>query len=70
MPIPVSFSSSSLLEKNNLRRTMNYFDAAEKIHVGADASLINSSLLVVFRSTFDQGVCSRVHKFYGFVILG
>ena len=33
----MSLSGTSLLEKINLRRTMKYFDAAEKIH-GADAN--------------------------------
>ena len=36
----MSLSGASLLEKDNLRRTMNYFDAAEKIHVCADANKI------------------------------
>ena len=27
-------------------------------------SLINSSLLVFFRLSFDQGVCFRVRKFF------
>ena len=34
----MSLSGASLLQKNNLRRTMKYFDAAEKIHAGADAN--------------------------------
>ena len=37
MPI-LSLSGASLLEKNNLRRAMKYFDEPEKIHVGADAN--------------------------------
>ena len=37
MPI-LSLSSASLLEKSNLRRSMKYFDATEKIHTGADAN--------------------------------
>ena len=31
-------SGVSLLEKDSLRRTMKYFDAAAKIHAGADAN--------------------------------
>ena len=42
----LSLSSAWLLEKNNLPRTMKYFDAAEKIHAGADA---NQNILNVHR---------------------
>ena len=40
MPI-LSLSGALLLKKeNNLRRTMKYFDAAEKSHAGADGNQI------------------------------
>ena len=34
----LSLSGASLLEKNNLRRTLKYVDATEKIHAGVDAN--------------------------------
>ena len=53
MPI-LSLSSASLLENNNLRRTMKDFDAAEKIHVGADANQKINFHRPFFASFFER----------------